>query len=865
MRNCSASRRSHDFESITSGDEQSPFEIAGSATWIGSEPLSFERILLDFHALFVNKLPIVPAEYSHHIAKKMTETRVRLALDMYVQAQGVKTGVYRVCDELFCRLIRSDLFETHYVYRPGDQDRLPTYLEERQLPPLTFGSARGVSPSEVDILLSSFGVAEPVWHHCDRVLRAHIIYDLVGVLHPEFFEPEAASEVHRIIASLDERTAIFAISESTKRDLAAYRPDLDPAQITVIPLAADGRFRPCKNFAEIAMIRQKYGIPPAARYVLSLATLEIRKNLHQVVRSFLAFLDRTQAPDMYLVMVGMAGWRAKELDRILAGAGRWRDRVILAGFVDDSDLSAMYTAATAFIYLSRYEGFGLPLLEAMACGTPVVSANNSSMPEVVGDAGLMFDCDDVGGVADAIEKLTSSPELHAKLSARGLERAKLFDWDRCANIVASTLSTAQSRHAELLNARGPVNRNSKYWPRSKDGAILASPLGYTDGSEGPQFPVRQTAFAHSAWPSWQDRLPRNPADHERIEGGLRTRGVSKQGTPENPLVSYVTVVRNNTQTLSRTIDSVQRQTYNNVEHIVLDGASTDGTLDLIQRHGDRIDYFASEPDRGLYDALNKAIPLARGQLICVLNSDDWLEPEAAAIAVKRLRNPWDPALLFTAAGVGLSDKNVVAWAPAFVHPGSYFTCANDCHNAIYATRRAYELSGPYDSSYKIAADFRWIMSCLDAGVRNFYTREVTVNYSLGGVSSEIYVHSMECIRIVRERFPMLLPAESHGLHHTFFALHKGIAHLIPDRPRNTNEFISGLLTKYATCDDLVGALSWALAGSAVFNPLEVTLGNGGVDVIAIRPALKALLKAALQRNPTVYMLARKLYVLLRER
>ncbi|OSI78128.1 hypothetical protein BSZ21_02580 [Bradyrhizobium canariense] len=786
----------------------------------------------------------------------MAESKVRLALDMYVQAQGVKTGVYRVCDELFSRLIRSNRFETHYVYRPGDEDRLAKYLEEKRLPRLTYDSPRGALPSDVDILLSSFGVAEPGWHNCDQLLRAHIIYDLVGILHPEFFEPEAASEVHRIVSSLDERTTIFAISESTKRDLTTYRPDLDPDQITVIPLAADARFKPCENSGEIAKVRQKYGIPRLARYVLSLATLEIRKNLHQVVRSFLTFLDRTQTVDMYLVMVGMAGWRAKELDHILANAGPWRDRVILAGFVDDSDLSAMYSGATTFIYLSRYEGFGLPLLEAMACGTPVISANNSSMPEVVGDAGLLFDCDDVDGVAEAIENLASSPELRSKLSAHGLERAKMFNWDECANIVANTLSAAESRHMQLLKVRDSVK--SKHWPRSKDGTIIASPLGYLDGSEGPQFPSRRSAQTQAQWPSWRNHL----ASEERIEGGLRTRGLAKEGTPERPLVTYITVVRNNTQTLSRAIESVQRQSYDNVEHIVLDGASTDGTLGLIRQYADRIDYFASEPDGGLYNALNKAIPLAYGQLICVLNSDDWLEPDAAATAVKRLRNPQEPALLFTAAAVSLPDKSTIAWAPAFVHPGSYFTCANDCHNAIYATRRAYELSGPYDASYKIAADFKWIMSCLDAGIRNVYTREVTVNYSLGGVSSDLYIHSMECMRIVRERFPMLLPAESHGLHHSFFTLHKTVAHLIPDRPGNTNEFISGLLTKYSTFDDFVVAVSWALAGSAVFNPLEVTLGPGPQD---IRPALKLLLRTALQKNPTAYMLARKLYHLLRKR
>jgi glycosyltransferase involved in cell wall biosynthesis len=394
---------------------------------------------------------------------------------------------------------------------------------------------------------------------------------------------------------------------------------------------------------------------------------------------------------------------------------------------------------------------------------------------------------------------------------------------------------------------------------NKNGTIQAGPYGYTDGSEGPEFPRRRPAPKHNDWPIWRDRLRSQTSDSALTEGGLRIRGQQMEGTPESPLVSYVTVVRNNAETLARAIESVQRQTYRNVEHIVLDGASTDGTLALIRQYDDRLDYFASESDQGLYDALNKAIPLARGQLICVLNSDDWLESNAAEIAVQRLRDRQDAALLFTAAAVSLPCNDTIVWAPAFVHPGSYFTCANDCHNAIYATRAAYEASGPYDASYKIAADFRWIMSCLDAGARTIYTREVTVNYSLGGVSNDLYAHSMECIRIVRERFPMLLPAEAQGLYHRFFSLHRKVVHLIPNRPSKTNEFISSLLAKYSTSDDFVTSLAWALAGSAVSSRFGVLFAPAS-DVLE---AIKDLLKAALK--PAAYALARKLYRMFQKR
>jgi glycosyltransferase involved in cell wall biosynthesis len=134
------------------------------------------------------------------------------------------------------------------------------------------------------------------------------------------------------------------------------------------------------------------------------------------------------------------------------------------------------------------------------------------------------------------------------------------------------------------------------------------------------------------WPVWRDRLP--AAAGPRAEGGLRLqRGSTRPHSATEPLVSYVTVVKNGAGTLERTLLSVRQQTWSAIEHIVLDGSSTDGTVGIIERHAASLEYYASESDAGLYDALNKAVELAAGELICVLNADDWLTPDAAAVAV----------------------------------------------------------------------------------------------------------------------------------------------------------------------------------------------------------------------------------------
>jgi glycosyltransferase involved in cell wall biosynthesis len=310
------------------------------------------------------------------------------------------------------------------------------------------------------------------------------------------------------------------------------------------------------------------------------------------------------------------------------------------------------------------------------------------------------------------------------------------------------------------------------------------------------------------------------------------------------------VVRNNATTLLRTIDSVQGQTYPNVEHIVVDGASTDGTLDNIRQRDDQIDYFVSEPDAGLYDAINKAVPLARGQLICVVNSDDWLEPDAAEIAVQRLADHRSNQLLLTAAQVRTEDGGV-EWYPDFVHPGSYFKCANVCHNGIYATRSAYEKSGPYDAAYRIAADFKWIMTCLDAGAAFTYTREVTVNYSLGGLSGDGRQQSLECMQVVRDRFPTLTEAEICGLHDCFFAF-RAIDDL-PDRPADRTAFLRGLFARNSFAPDVLQALAWACLGKLEYpsSPAE--------PASAPDPKFSDWVRGVLRTRPLGYRIAARIY------
>ena len=784
--------------------------------------------------------------------------RPRLALDMYVLTQGVKTGIYRVCQELYPRLAACDSLDVSLFYRTPSEQSFGIPARAYVATDMQHGHA-------ADILLSPFGEAPQDWLQDPHVLQAHFIYDLIAIEHPEYFNEAASQEVRRIIDSLDDRTVVFAISENTRQDLLKHRPDLDPAQVVVIPLAAGDGFLECHDQDRRAEVRRKYGIPQGVPYVLSLATLEIRKNLEGTVRAFCRHLDAKPESQLHLVLSGMPGWKLEEFNAALESSAQWQHRIVLTGFVDDEDLSPLYSDALCFIYLSRYEGFGLPPLEAMACGTPVICSDNSSLPEVVGDAGILVGSDDVDGAAKALARICENQDLRHALSARGLERAKQFSWDRSAQAVARSLIAAWTRFSALPPPHSRHLQSGKLARRylGPDGGLRANFLFYANGALGPRFPeMRAQAPASPSlghrqpWPNWTDALP--PGEAKRIEGGLRSQGQLKNTSAELPLVSYITVVRNNEALLARTIESVQAQTYPNVEHIVLDGASTDGTLDVILRYADRIDYFASEPDKGLYQAINKALPLARGELICILNSDDWLDARAAEIAVQRCVGTGKATLLLSGA-IARGNGTSVDWAPSFVHPGCYFICANDCHNAIYATRAAYEASGPYDESFRIAADFKWIMTCVDAGVNMVYTRQTTVNYSMGGTSGDVRKHSEECMRVVAERFPFLSQTEVEGLYQCFFfGPVAGIGQLEEDKGR----FVQDLFVRYSEHQDFACALTWAamhkLVGATGSLPQASEIAAPEVSE-TIQPSLKGLLKAKLARHPAAYRFARSVY------
>jgi len=220
-------------------------------------------------------------------------------------------------------------------------------------------------------------------------------------------------------------SAVIAVSEATKTDLMTFY-GLEPTSITVIPEAAEPRFRP-QPPEVVERARARYGLPP--RYVLAVGTIEPRKNLSRLVDACGPLLDEGLIDA--LVIVGGVGWLYEGFLRHVEQSP-WRERIIRPGFVPDDDLPAVYAGALATAQPSLYEGFGLPMLEAMASGCPVCASQTSSLPEVGGDAALYVDPNDTETMTETLRALARDPGLRAEMVARGLRRAGGYSWERTA-------------------------------------------------------------------------------------------------------------------------------------------------------------------------------------------------------------------------------------------------------------------------------------------------------------------------------------------------------------------------------------------------------------------------------------------------
>lgn len=269
------------------------------------------------------------------------------------------------------------------------------------------------------------------------------VYDLIPVLHPEWFAFNEMGIIGEMIAGLTERDWTVSISDATGRDLLRLAPQLQAGRARTVHLAAGELFHAVTDAQELQRVRNRCGIPAASRYILSLATLEPRKNMKLLVEAFVQLVAEDRAgEDTVLVLTGGEGWSFEGLLETIAGSGAVAERIIRTGFVADEDLAALYSGAEVFVYPSLYEGFGLPPLEAMQCGTAVIVSNTSSLPEVTGDAALYIDPLDRDGLAAGLCRVLEEAGLREELCRKSLLRAARFSWERFGREITAVYQAA---------------------------------------------------------------------------------------------------------------------------------------------------------------------------------------------------------------------------------------------------------------------------------------------------------------------------------------------------------------------------------------------------------------------------------------
>ena len=348
-----------------------------------------------------------------------------------------RAGLGRYCASLARALIKSQPERYAIFFRRGGHDRPPDQLQDAPSRSVRLG----YKPWRLAILLAqkshvSFKRLVPdaqLFHSTEHLLMplpgvptVLTVHDLIYKLYPAYHKKLNHWYLNSAMPLFCRRaTAIIAVSQATKRDIVTFY-GVDPDKIHVVYEAAAAQFQPPSE-VDVARVRQQYGLPE--RFLLHLSTIEPRKNLDRLVDALLILRD--DYPDLGLILVGGKGWLYDDFfDRLKAEGLEGVVRAL--GWVPDSDLPAVIGAATLAVQPSLYEGFGLPILEHMACGQVVAASDSSSHPEVGGEAAAYFHPTDTTEMAGAIRRLLKDEDEYRRRRQLGLAQAKKFSWQRAA-------------------------------------------------------------------------------------------------------------------------------------------------------------------------------------------------------------------------------------------------------------------------------------------------------------------------------------------------------------------------------------------------------------------------------------------------
>lgn len=383
-------------------------------------------------------------------------------LGLHQTHENNKTGIYRVVESLlyeFIRIISLELYFSHIEYY-NYYEESKQYLKENNintnlvnsfikfLPTNINGNGKkyfnflyqilNINPCKLkfnkelvmqaNIFHTPFNKIPNDLKNYKKLKRVVTIYDLIPILYPNLHT--MTKQINDTISSIGNDFAI-CISECTRQDLLNYNKNINSNHVFVSQLAASNRiFYKCNDKDKFNQIQKKYKIPD--KYFLSLSTLEPRKNIDHVIRCFIRFIKQQNIKNLSLVLVGNKGWMFDKIFEEFENSNELKPKIIITGRIPDEDLASLYSNAHSFYFMSLYEGFGLPPLEAMQCGVATVTSNTSSLPEVVGDAGIMLAPNDEDALCQTMVDIYYDDNIRTKYQIMALNQAKKFSWEKCA-------------------------------------------------------------------------------------------------------------------------------------------------------------------------------------------------------------------------------------------------------------------------------------------------------------------------------------------------------------------------------------------------------------------------------------------------
>lgn len=381
--------------------------------------------------------------------------------NIYSTKNSDRTGVFFVAYNLYLQFVQQNQYDIILYCDSSVKNLLEDFLEDHHHTSIPLITEKDNHKNyHATLFFSPFNMPPEKIKYDKSIVKYTYLHDVTPLANPKIETPNF--EWFRVLEeNLTTNDYYLYNSKYTQFDFSRFYKKIDQQKTRIAYLAANENFYHCKEEEKIKNTLEKYNIPSETPYIFSLCTLQPRKNLIHVVKSFIAFIKKNKIQNLNFVLGG-GQWDSfiEALDEELEELEDYKKYIIKTGYIEDEDLAPLFSGAFCHVYASLYEGFGLPILEAMQCGCPVIASNRTSMPEVLGEAGILVDPQDKVELILALERFYFDKSFRLECVEKSLARSKQFSWQHCYNDISSFMSETEIQ-ALMNQKKSPSKRNKK--------------------------------------------------------------------------------------------------------------------------------------------------------------------------------------------------------------------------------------------------------------------------------------------------------------------------------------------------------------------------------------------------------------------